>query len=107
VGPPFPGNDGAFPNATHRIFEQDNPDWGWSRSGREEGHTRELIDGVNSMYMMHRQGNDTRLMDVFVWADSDTYVPTDVDYEGTQLTTAVEPAGKATTTWAAVKSARQ
>jgi hypothetical protein len=33
------------------------------------------------MYIFHRQGNDTVLWDVFVWTDSDTYVPTDADYQ--------------------------
>ena len=33
------------------------------------------------MYIFHRQGNDTVFWDVFVWTDSDTYVPTDADYQ--------------------------
>ena len=33
------------------------------------------------MYIFDRQGNETVFWDVFVWADSPNYVPTDEDYE--------------------------
>jgi len=105
AGPPFPGGDGTppFSNDLHRIFEQDTPDWGWARNDRGEGHTKDLVDGENNMYMYHRQGNNTRLMDVFVWANSADYVPTDADFEGAGIATAVEAGGKAAITWASVK----
>ncbi|MFH1715818.1 MAG: hypothetical protein ABIF19_00570, partial [Planctomycetota bacterium] len=58
TGPPFPGGDAAAPfaNGDDRIFEENvGPPWGWGRSGHEEGHTKELQDGENTMYVFHRQ----------------------------------------------------
>lgn len=107
-GPPFPGENEVppFNNDHHRIFEQDTPDWGWAHDAHAQGHTKDLGDGVNNMYMYHRQGNNTRLMDVFVWADSPDYVPSDADFEGAEQVTPVEPAGKAAVTWASMKARR-
>ncbi len=81
-GPPFPGSSSApeFNNA-QRVFEENmGPPWVWGRSGHDEGHTKELQDGENSMYIFHRQGNNTVFWDVFVWTDDPSYVPTDDDY---------------------------
>jgi len=82
TGPPFPGSDGTAPfeNADDRIFEQNvGPPWGWW--GRAEGSAKELQDGENTMYIFHRQGNDTVFWDVFMWTDSASYTPNDADYE--------------------------
>ncbi|KPK34581.1 MAG: hypothetical protein AMJ65_18135, partial [Phycisphaerae bacterium SG8_4] len=83
AGPSFPGGDGPpFDNADDRVFEIDvGPLWGWAQSWGTEGHTKELQDGENTMYIFHRQGNDTVFWDVFVWADDPGYVPTDDDYQ--------------------------
>ncbi|MFC1635367.1 hypothetical protein ACFL5Z_11040 [Planctomycetota bacterium] len=81
-GPPFPGGDGTAPfdNDDDRIFEADvGPPWGWW--GNNEGSDKELQDGENTMYIFHRQGNDTVFWDVFMWADSASYVPNDADYQ--------------------------
>jgi hypothetical protein len=94
TGPSFPGGDGAAPfdNADDRIFEIDvGPAWGWGQSWGIEGHTKELQNGENTMYIFHRQGNDTVFWDVFMWTDGANYVPTDEDYQN--ATTA--PLGKA------------
>ncbi len=97
TGPPFPGGDGApFDNADDRVFEIDvGPAWGWAQSWDIEGHTKELQDGENTMYIFHRQGDETVFWDVFVWTDSADYVPTDADYRNAVLaplgTTATNP----------------
>jgi hypothetical protein len=85
TGPPYPGGDGTAPfdNGDDRIFEQDvgsAGNWGWAPGSIEEGHTKELQDGENTMYIFHRQGNDSKIMDVFMWTDDPGYVPTDDDY---------------------------
>ena len=88
TGPPFPGGSGSavFDDADDRIFEIDvGPPWGWAQSWDIEGHTKELQDGENTMYIFHRQGNDTVFWDVFMWTDSSSYVPTDADYENAAL----------------------
>jgi len=90
-GPPFPGGTGAAPfvDTDDRIFEGDyGPPWAWGQGWDPEGHVKELQDGKNTMYIFHRQGNDTVFWDVFVWTDSPDYVPTDEDY---QNATAVVP----------------
>ena len=81
--PPFPGGDGApFSNEDDRVFEIDvGPLWGWAQSWDIEGHTKELRDGENTMYIFHRQGDDTVFWDVFMWTDDADYVPTDEDYQ--------------------------
>ena len=80
AGPPYPGgsSDAIFDNDDDRIFESSMPDWSWW--GRDEGSDKDLQDGENTMYIFHRQGNDAVLWDVFVWADSAGYTPTDEDY---------------------------
>ncbi len=81
---PFPGEDGAAPfdNADDRIFEDTiGPPWAWGLSDHSEGHTKELQNGENTMYIFHRQGDETVFWDVFMWTDSETYVPTDADYQ--------------------------
>ncbi len=85
--PPFPGTSSAegFTNA-HRVFEENiGPPWAWARSGHGEAHTKELQDGENTMYILHRQGNDTVFWDVFMWTDSPSYVPTDEDYQNARI----------------------
>ncbi|MHC4518341.1 MAG: discoidin domain-containing protein, partial [Planctomycetota bacterium] len=83
AGPPFPGGDGApFDNADDRVFEIDvGPSWGWAQGWDIEGHAKELQDGENTMYIFHRQGNDTVFWDVFMWTDDPDYVPSDEDYQ--------------------------
>jgi hypothetical protein len=108
TGPPYPGTDGVAPfvNDDDRIFEEDVPDWGWARAGHEEGHTKELQDGMNTMYIFHRQGNDTVFWDVFMWTDSADYVPSDDDYRAAEASAAVKPAGKLATVWGGMKLAQ-
>jgi len=108
---PFPGGDGAkpFDNGDDRIFEQNvGPAWGWGLAGSPEGHTKELQDGENTMYIFHRQGNATVFWDVFVWADKGDYVPMDKDYEDAKEMTAKDQAvnlvGKLATSWGTIKS---
>jgi hypothetical protein len=81
TGPPFPGGDGTAPfdNDDDRIFESSMPDWDWW--GNDEGSDKELQDGENTMYIFHRQGNDTVFWDVFMWTDSASYTPNDADYQ--------------------------
>ena len=90
--PPFPGGSGAAPfdDADDRIFEGDfaGLPGAWGQAWDPEGHAKELQNGENTMYIFHRQGNETVFWDVFVWTDSDTYVPTDADF---QKATAVLP----------------
>jgi hypothetical protein len=84
TGPPFPGGAGTAPfvDADDRIFEGDfGPPWAWGQAWSLEGHTKELQDGKNTMYIFHRQGNNTIFWDVFLWTDSPDYQPTDADYQ--------------------------
>jgi hypothetical protein len=108
TGPPFPAGSGTppFDNADDRVFEQDQPDWGWVRAGHEEGHTKDLQNGQNTMYIYHRQGDATVFWDTFVWADTPDYAPTDDDYKNAESPTAVKPVGKLATFWGKMKSAR-
>ncbi len=85
--PPYPAGDGMAPfdNTDDRIFEGNvGPDWGWF-GGSVEGHTKELRDGANSMFLFHRQGNNTVLWDVFMWTDDPAYTPTDEDYQNADI----------------------
>ncbi len=94
--PPFPGTSSAagFTDG-HRIFEEDTPPpWTWTISDHEEAHTKELQDGENTMYILHRQGNDTVFWDVFMWTDDADYVPTDEDYENAMMGLGVGPASR-------------
>jgi hypothetical protein len=82
-GPPFLGGSSAaeFTNDDDRVFDENlGPPWTWGRSDHSEGHTKELQDGENTMYIYHRQGNNTVFWDVFLWTDDPGYVPTDDDY---------------------------
>jgi len=108
AGPPYPaGSDTPpFTNDDDRIFEEDTVDWGWARAGHEGGHTKELQNGVNTMYIYHRQGDSTVYWDVFMWTDNADYVPTDDDYLAAQETAMVEPAGKIATVWGQMKLTR-
>ena len=83
TGPPFPGGDGVpFSNEDDRVFEIDvGPLWGWAQSWDIEGHAKELQDDENTMYIYHRQGDNTVFWDVFMWTDDPDYVPTDEDYQ--------------------------
>jgi len=91
TGPPFPGGDGTAPfvNDDDRIFERTDETWAWW--GNDEGSTKELQDGENTMYIFHRQANNTVFWDVFMWTDNPNYRPTDEDYQN--ATTA--PLGRA------------
>jgi len=83
AGPTFPAGDGTAPfvNTRDRIFEATVAAWGWARSGHPEGHTKQLVNGENSMYIFRREGtNATVFWDVFIWTDDPAYVPTDDDY---------------------------
>jgi hypothetical protein len=86
TGPPFPGGNEVAPflNADDQIFEETNANWAWVRSGHQGGHTKELKDGKNNMYIFRREGNNTAFWDVFVWADNTAYRPTDDDYRNAQ-----------------------
>ena len=82
AGPPYPGNDGTppFVTADDRVFEETTTSWTWVRTGHDEGHTKVLQNGKNTMRIYHRQGDNTVFWDTFVWTDSASYVPTDDDY---------------------------
>ncbi len=105
---PFPGGNETKPfvNADDRIFEADVAKWGWD-GGAREGHQKELQDGENTMYIYHRQGNSTRFMDVFMWADNSNYRPVDDDYNNaTEMKAgqAVEFVDKLATVWGQIKT---
>jgi len=88
AGPPFPGTTSAaeFTNNDDRVFDENNgPPWTWGISGHTEGHTKELQDGENTMYIYHRQGDNTVFWDVFLWTDDPSYVPTDDDYRNAKV----------------------
>ena len=85
-----PGDADAFPIVLptgdlgngRRVFEEnagDTGNWEWSDNDHDEGHTKTLQDGENTMYILNRQ--DGALWDVFMWTDDPDYVPTDEDYE--------------------------
>jgi hypothetical protein len=105
---PFPGGDAVppFDNEDDRIFESTMEIWGWW--GNDEGSTKELQDGENTMYIFHRQGNNTVFWDVFMWTDSPTYRPTDEDYRNAKLgeekRIAVQPLEKLSITWGSIRS---
>ncbi len=83
TGPPFPAGDGTAPfvNSDDQVFEETTPAWGWARSGHQGGHTKELKNGKNTMYIFRREGaNATVFWDVFMWTDDPAYRPTDDDY---------------------------
>jgi hypothetical protein len=90
TGPPWPGGDGTPPFVTSddRVFEENTgPPWAWGLSNHEEGHTKELQNGENTMYIFDRSGNNTVFWDVFMWTDDPDYVPTDADYENATVPT--------------------
>jgi len=105
-GPPFPGGDAVkpFDNADDRIFEADIADWGWW--GNAEGSMKALQNGKNTMYVYHRQGNNTAFWDVFMWASNRNYVPSNEHYRNATPMTigmAVQPLEKLSTTWGSIK----
>ena len=82
-GPPFPGTMTAaeFINGDDRVFDKNaGPPWAWDTSSHADGHTKVLQNGENTMYIFHRQGDNTVFWDVFMWTDDPDYVPTDNDY---------------------------
>jgi hypothetical protein len=86
--PPFPGGNEVAPflNADDQIFEQTVASWDWVRTNHSNGHTKQLQDGKNTMYIFRREGqNATVFWDVFVWADDPDYRPTDDDYRNAQV----------------------
>ena len=83
TGPPFPSGSSApeFVQGDDRVFEETRTEWDWIHAGHEEGHTKELQDGENTMYIFRREGpNATVFWDVFMWTDDPDYIPTDDDY---------------------------
>jgi hypothetical protein len=114
AGPPHPGGDGTAPfvNDDDRVFEANIGDWDWASpdpgadgTAHGEGHTKELQNGVNTMHIYHRQGNDTVFKDVFMWTDVADYIPTDDDYNNAAVVggAAVQPLDKLATTWGSIK----
>jgi len=107
AGPPYPGESDTppFTNDDDRVFEEDVPSWGWARASHEEGHTKELQDGANTMYIFHRQGDGSVFWDVFMWTDDPNYTPTDDDYRNARpmkaIGMAVRPMEKLFITWGA------
>ena len=108
--PPFPGGDAVAPfdNTDDRIFEATTATWGWW--GNSEGSTKELQDGINTMYIFHRQGDATVFWDVFMWTDDAAYNPLvsgDEDYRNAKPMKAgiiaVQPLEKLTTAWGSIK----
>jgi len=94
---------GAFIN---RVLEETvAPDYGWVRKGHEEGHTKKLQDGKNTMVLFWRQSDNTDLFDVFMWTDDTNYVPIDDDYKNAQsgALTAVQSLHKLSITWGEMK----
>ena len=70
-----------------RVFEQNvGPPWEWTNPNHEEGHTKTLRDGENTMHILARQSG--ALWDVFMWTDDPGYVPTDADYENAEVPSA-------------------
>ncbi|KPK42892.1 MAG: hypothetical protein AMJ65_07075, partial [Phycisphaerae bacterium SG8_4] len=64
TSPPYPGGNeaGPFLNSDDRIFEENvgSPgSWAWGLSNHEEGHTKELQNGENTMYSFDRSGNNS------------------------------------------------
>ncbi len=106
-GPPFPGGDAVkpFDNGDDRIFEENVPNWAWW--GKSEGATKELQEGENTMYIFHRQGNNTVFWDVFMWTDKSSYMPSDKDYtDATEMEAGQEPVHpelKLATSWGMIK----
>jgi len=81
AGPPYPGTSSAteFDNEDDQIFEATDTTWDWW--GNDNGSDKVLQDGMNTMYIFHRQGNSSVFWDVFMWTDDPDYVPTDEDYQ--------------------------
>ncbi len=91
---PYPGgkNTSPFVDSDDRAFEPPDGDcavlspeyvdctWAWI-GGDTQGHIKELHDGVNSMFLFHREGDERRLVDVIMWTDSIAYQPKDEHYE--------------------------
>jgi len=106
TGPPYPGTNEVppFVNDLHRAFEATHNEWTWGLADHSQGHTKTLKDGVNTMYVFHRQGDNTVFWDTFMWTDSADYVPTDDDYRAAESAAAVKPAGKLATVWGLMKT---
>ena len=91
-----------------RVFEENAGSagtWEWSGDNHNEGHTKELQDGENTMWVLNRQSG--AIWDVFLWTNDPGYVPTDADYEnalpgkpsGEALRPDPEDGAMITTTW--------
>ncbi len=74
----------------------------------KEARIKTLADGKNVMHIVHRQGAPTIFWDVFCWADSKDYEPTDDDYKSAKApaATAVDPASKLSPTCGRLKTAQ-
>jgi len=90
AGPPYPGTPTApgFTDAQRLFYQNAGPSWTWSRADHAEAHTKQLQDGENTMYIIHRRGNNTVFWDVFMWTDNPDYVPTDADYRNAEIPSA-------------------
>jgi hypothetical protein len=65
-----------------RVFEENAGSagtWAWSGDSHNEGHTKQLQDGENTMWILSRQTG--AIWDVMMWTDDAGYTPTDADYE--------------------------
>ena len=105
-GKTIPAVKPVFDKEDDRIFDLDiPPPWTWIM--RSEGECKQLQDGENTMMVWYREGNTTALWDVLVWCDNPAYTPTDDDYRNAEeirlKPEPVEPAGKLTISWGAIK----
>jgi len=105
-GDEIPDKKPVFDKGDDRAFDVDTgPPWGWVMRG--EGEVKELQDGENTMMFWFREGDITAIRDVFVWCDNPAYTPIDEDYMNAKeirlKPELVEPAGKLTRTWGAIK----
>ena len=76
----------AFEDGDDRVFDQRVSGYGWSGGDQQAGHTKELQDGENSMFLFRRSGSRPLLLDTIVWTDSPSYTPSDEDYLGARST---------------------
>lgn len=104
-GDEIPDSMPLFVTEDDRAFEQTiGPPWGWSRGN--EGETKNLQDGENTMMVWFREGDATALRDVLVWSDTLAYRPTDDGYRNAEAIRKEEPvesSGKLATAWGKLK----
>ena len=105
-GDEIPDSMPNFVTEDDRIFEKTiGPPWGWSRGN--EGETKKLQDGENTIMVWFREGDSTALRDVLMWSDTLAYTPKDDGYRNAEAVSlneeSVEPSGKLATTWGKIK----